>query len=93
MCIRYRYNVNGLISDQSWPKYEENYLNNDSMNIAVQFNGKTRGIITLNSAFSKDQILNKIKNDQKFNKYLNDSSIKKEIYIPNRIVNFVVTQK
>ena len=38
-----KYNINGYISDQSWPKYDENYLMPMTMNIAVQINGKTRG--------------------------------------------------
>ena len=60
------------------------------MNIAIQFNGKTRGVMSISSELNKDEILNKIKKDQKFSKYFEGSDIKKEIYVPNRIVNFVV---
>ena len=43
-----------LYLDQSWPKYDENYLKNDTMNIAVQINGKTRGyVIELDSNLMK----------------------------------------
>tara|TARA_Y100000287_G_scaffold135498_1_gene110375 strand:+ start:1 stop:609 length:609 start_codon:yes stop_codon:yes gene_type:complete len=84
------YNVSGAITDQSWPKIEDDYLKNSEMNIAIQFNGKTRGVISIPSELNKDEILNKIKKDQKFGKYFEGSDIKKEIYVPNRIVNFVV---
>ena len=84
------YNVSGTITDQSWPKIEDDYLKNSEMNIAIQFNGKTRGVISIPSELNKDEILNKIKKDQKFGKYFEGSDIKKEIYVPNRIVNFVV---
>ena len=86
------YNVNGSITDQSWPKIDDDYLKNTEMNIAIQFNGKTRGVMSISSELNKDEILNKIKKDQKFSKYFEGSDIKKEIYVPNRIVNFVVVK-
>ena len=49
------------------------------MNIAIQFNGKTRGVMSISSELNKDEILNKIKKDQKFSKYFEGSDIKKEI--------------
>ena len=60
------------------------------MNIAVQINGKTRGTITLDSNLDEIQVLKSIKSDKVFGKYLNNAQIKREIYIPSRLVNFVI---
>ena len=75
---------------RSWPKYEDKYLYADTMNIAVQINGKTRGTKILDSNLDEIQVLKSIKSDKVFGKYLNNAQIKKEIYIPNRLVNFVI---
>ena len=60
------------------------------MNIAVQINGKTRGTIILDSNLDEIQVLKSIKSDKVFGKYLNNAQIKREIYIPNRLVNLVI---
>ena len=37
-----------------------------------------------------NHIIKKIKESEKFIKYLENANIKKEIYVPNRLVNFVI---
>ena len=85
-----KYNINGYLSSQNWPKYEDKYLYADTMNIAVQINGKTRGTIILDSNLDEIQVLKSIKSDKVYSKYLNNAQIKREIYIPSRLVNFVI---
>ena len=84
------FNVSGAISDQSWPKYESKYLISDTMKIAVQINGKTRGIIELEVNMKKGDICNHILSNDTFKKYFDSGKIKKEIYVPNKLVNFVL---
>lgn len=73
-----------------WPKHDEKYLLSDTMTIVVQINGKLRGNITAASDATKDTILAQAKQDQKVAAHLADQAIKKEIYIPGKLVNFVV---
>ena len=87
------FNVDGPISSQSWPKYEENFLSADTINIAVQINGKTRGLIELEVNLNKETIIEKITGNDTFKKYFTGAKIKKEIYVPNRLVNFVINDK
>ena len=84
------FNINGPISDQSWPQYEEKYLLVNTMNIAVQINGKTRGIMELDVGSNKGTIIKKILSNDNFQKYFVNGNIIKEIYVPNRLVNFVI---
>jgi len=78
------------ISDKKWPKFDDNLIVMDVITIAVQINGKTRGTIDIDVDLEKEMILHKIIEDDKFGKYFNNKDIKKEIYVPNRLVNFVI---
>ena len=60
------------------------------MNIAVQINGKTKGVIELNVNLNKETVIEKIIENDVFKKYFIDGRIIKEIYVPNRLVNFVI---
>ena len=86
-------NADGPITSQFWPKYEENLLTADTINIAVQINGKTRGVIELETNLSKETIIEKIIDNDIFKKYFIGGKIIKEIYVPNRLVNFVINDK
>ena len=59
-------------------------------NIALQINGKTRSVIQVVKNMEQNDVLNIAKKDIKINKYLENNIIKKEIYVPNKIVNFVL---
>ncbi len=74
----------------TWPKYDEQYLTSEHMTIAVQVNGKIRGAIQVASDTDKDQIIEAAKVDPKVAAHLADKEIKKTIYVPNKLVSFVV---
>ncbi|MEE9573983.1 MAG: leucine--tRNA ligase, partial [Candidatus Neomarinimicrobiota bacterium] len=79
-----------IIAYQSWPKYDEKYIKRDTIVIPIQINGKVRDKIEINPDQSKDKVLSIAKKSKNIVKYLKDSEIIKEIYVPNRIINFVV---
>jgi leucyl-tRNA synthetase len=74
----------------TWPKWDDKYLVEDTMTIAVQVNGKVRAQITVATDATKDAILEAAKADPKVATYLNDQTIKKEIYVPNKLVSLVI---
>tara|TARA_Y200000002_G_scaffold312144_1_gene269331 strand:+ start:197 stop:2710 length:2514 start_codon:yes stop_codon:yes gene_type:complete len=78
-----------LCIDQNWP-VEKIELIVGKINIAVQINGKTRGIIEVKSDLNKEKTISIAMNDKKIKKYLQNKSVIKEIYVPNKIINFVV---
>ena len=87
------FNIDGPKTSTSWTKYEQNFLSADTINIAVQINGKTRGVMELDANLSKETIIDKIIDNDIFKKYFISGKIIKEIYVPNRLVNFVINDK
>ena len=78
------------ITVASFPKYDNKHLVEDQINYPISFNGKTRFTISLPAEMTKDQIEEIVLNNEKTVQYLKDSTIKKIIVVPKRIVNIVV---
>jgi leucyl-tRNA synthetase len=78
------------IAYQPWPKYEEKYLKRKTIVIPIQINGKVRDKIEIEPDQSKDTVLSIAKESKNIVKYLKDNELIKEIYITNKIINFVV---
>lgn len=73
-----------------WPVHNEEYLITDTMKIVVQVNGKVRATLEVSSGATEDQIVTEAKSQEKVATYLSDNQIKKTIYVPKKLVNFVV---
>lgn len=76
----------GHIYESSWPEYEEAKTVEDSVEIAVQINGKVRAVIQVEKDAAKEDVIAKAK------EAIADKltgNIVKEIYVPGRIVNIV----
>jgi leucyl-tRNA synthetase len=78
----------GLAATQPWPKPDPALLVVDEVTIAVQVNGKLRGTITV--PVGNPQATNLAIAKQAAAGALGGQTIVKEIYVPERIVNFVV---
>ena len=74
------------VFDQTWPEYDEDAMKDDEIEIPVQVNGKTRCTIFIPADADKDDVLAKAKDA--LGKKLT-GTIRKEIYVPGRIVNIV----
>ena len=74
------------VFSQKWPAYDEAYLKDDEVEIAVQINGKARTTITIGADDAKDAVIAKAK--EALGDKLNGTVVK-EIYVPGRIVNIV----
>jgi leucyl-tRNA synthetase len=73
----------------TWPSWDEQYLTEDSMTIAVQVNGKVRAELTVAHAASKDDIVAAAKAHERVRPYLEGKDIQKTIYVPSKLVSFV----
>ncbi len=80
----------GSVHDQSWPGYDETALDTDSINMAVQVNGKLRGQITVPADADEVEVLASAKAEHNVSRYLEGSSLVREIVVPGRLVNLVV---
>jgi len=72
-----------------WPKVEPKWLVADSMKIAVQVNGKLRAEFSCSSSASQDDVFAAALALDDVKKFTDGKEIKKKIYVPKKIVNFV----
>ena len=79
----------GLLSLSQWPEYEESKTVEASVEIGVQVNGKVRGTIVIPNGCAKEEALELAKKDERVASFLEGKTLVKEIYVPNKIVNFV----
>ena len=78
------------ISKKQWPAFDDTLIILDTITIAVQINGKTRGTIDIDIDSKEELIFDIILNDDRLNKYFIGKKIFKKIYVPNKIVNIVL---
>jgi len=64
-------------------------MNKDNVKFIIKFNGKNKKIVVLKKDITEDLLLNKIKEDNKLNHYLNNKNIQKKIFIPNKLINII----
>lgn len=79
-----------FIEKSGWPKWNEEFLKSDEIQFIVQVNGKLRGKIKVAVDAEKDEILTLAKNEDNVSKFLQDKEIVKEIFVPNKLINFVI---
>jgi leucyl-tRNA synthetase len=73
-----------------WPKYDEKYLIDDQMTVAVQVNGKLRGEITVDTNASQPDIEQAALALENVAKFIGKTAPTKIIYVPGKIINIVV---
>jgi leucyl-tRNA synthetase len=78
------------VHKDSWPKYDEKYLATDQITIAVQVNGKLRGEVEVPTDSDETTVATAAKADDKVAAHLKDQTIRKIIYVKNKLINFVV---
>ena len=74
-----------------WPKFDEAKLVSDEVTIVVQVNGKVRGSFKVDKLVSENEALEKAKSMPEIQKWLGDKSVQKSVYVPQKLVNFVVS--
>lgn len=79
-----------FLSISAWPEYDEAKTVDAVVQVAVQVNGKLKNTVGIPNGSSKEDALAIAKADSKVAQALSQGNIVKEIYVPNKIVNFVV---
>ena len=78
------------IHNETWPAYDANQLEGNEITIAIQINGKLRGKILMDISSSEEIIIAESKELENIKRYLEKENIKKTIYVPKKLVNFVI---
>ncbi len=79
------------IWETTWPVVDESAAKEDVITIAVQVNGKLRGKIDVPAGANKEDVQKLAVGESNVARYISGKDIKKVIYVPNRLMNIVVT--
>ena len=74
------------IINEEWPKFDENYLIRDKINLPIQINGKMKKTISVSKDATQDEVINLIKNTYP---EIIFGEIKRIIYIQGKIINII----
>jgi len=76
--------------EPDWPTVDKNVIQKKVSNIVIQINGKKRGIITCDINTDESKILEIIKSQKQYEIYIKDKTIKKTIYVKDRLINLII---
>ena len=80
----------GSVFESGWPEHNPSFIVESTLTIAVQVNGKLRGSLEVDKGADKESIITLSKEIENVRKYIDSGTLIKEIYVPEKIVNFVI---
>lgn len=81
----------GFIHEQQWPLANNDILSSATTMLAVQINGKSRGVLEVSQDISESEALGLVLSDEKLSAYVSQNTVKKVIFVPGRIINILTT--
>lgn len=85
----YEAHCEGILSEQSWPAYDESLCIDQTVEIVVQINGKVKTKLMIPVSSDKEAVLEMAEADPKIAEAIDGKTLIKKIYVPNKLVNFV----
>ena len=82
-------NYGGMVNEAKWPEYDDDKTKENSVEIVLQVMGKVRSRMTIPVDMPKDDVIAAAKQDAKIAELIDGKTIKKEIYVPGKLVNIV----
>ena len=81
-----------IFDGANWPTYDEAKTRETSVKLAVQVNGKLRATVEGPAGMDQEAAEAAARSDQNVARYLDGATLTRVIYVPNRLLNFVVEQ-
>jgi leucyl-tRNA synthetase len=78
------------IFNQQWPQIDFKLISDDIVTIVIQVNGKVRGSVDIVKNLSENEVIKAAKEIKNVKVYLENKNIIKTIFIPNKIISFIV---
>ena len=75
---------------QNWPQIDKKMLQEDYVEYVVQINGKKRAMIKTNKDISQEELISKIKNNEKIKNIFENKIIDKSFFVKNRLINILI---
>jgi leucyl-tRNA synthetase len=79
-----------IIIDHSWPQVDESALQQDTIQMVVQVNGKVRGKIEVSADADKDTCEQQAIANENVQRFIDGKPLRKVIVVPKKLVNIVV---
>ncbi len=79
-----------LLVNHAWPSYDEAYVKEDTVTIAIQINGKLRDTVDVERDMDQAALKELVLGLEKVQRHIAGGQIRKAIVVPNKLVNFVV---
>jgi len=84
----------GSVHVSNWPVADKKYLIDKKVTVAVAINGKTREQISVDRSQMSDEkkMIKEAKELEKIKQWIGDKKIIKEVYVPGKMINFVIIE-
>jgi leucyl-tRNA synthetase len=79
-----------LLADSSWPGFDPALVAADTVTVAVQVNGKLRGEVQVAVAAGEAEVRALAEQEARVQAHLAGKTVRKVVYVPRRLLNFVV---
>ena len=79
----------GILNEQAWPKFDEKFCVEDEVEIVVQICGKVKAKLMIPMGAAEDVVIPMALEQDAVKAALDGKTIRKQIYIQNKLVNFV----
>ncbi len=80
----------GFLHAAAWPRYREEFCRDETVEIAVQVNGKVRARVSAAADISRGDALSLAKSAPRIAAEIEGKTVVKELYVPGKLVNIVV---
>ncbi len=75
---------------QEWPSFDEVLATEEIIELPVQINGKNRVVVEVDVNASEDEVKTLVESNERVQEYIEGKDIKKVIYVPQKIINYVI---
>ena len=82
--------TDGIFGGANWPSHDEAKTRETSVKLAIQVNGKLRATVEGPAGMDQDAAEGAARSDENVARYLDDGTLKRVVYVPNRLLNFVM---
>lgn len=83
----------GTLFDHPWPAYDPSWVESSRVTVAVQVSGKLRATIEVPKDADQRTVEETALAEANVQRFLEAASVKKVVYVPNKIINFIVSAR
>ncbi len=85
-----RYGGRPSLSYEPWPKFDPGKIIDDTVTVSIQVNGKLRATLEVEKTAAQSTVIEAARSMELVSRHMEGKTLLKEIYVPGKIVNFVV---